>query len=320
MLEVLEPALLTTVQDGGRHGWQAFGVPVSGPMDAFALQAANLLVCNPPDAAAIEIGFTSALFIARKACLIALTGVGFTPSVGGIDMPLWTSIYVRGNYVVRISKSGAGNWAYLAVQGGIQTPVALGSRSTYLRARLGVEAAHLLQAGDMLPAGTPERIPVELAGRRIVDVPVSYSEDATIRVIPGPQYSHFTTEGLQTLFSSTYTISTISDRSGYRLDGPPIERANKAELVSEGMACGCIQVPASGLPIVMQVDCPTVGGYPKIASVISVDRTVLAQVPFGSGRIRFQETTIEQAQSSLRAMMRDLPERIIQPEVDDYSW
>ena len=112
MLEVLEPAALTTLQDGGRHGWQAFGVPISGPMDAFALQAANVVVANPPAACAVEIGFSSAVFIAQHACLVALTGVGFSLQVGDFDIPLCSSVYVRANYPIRIKKTGPGNWAY----------------------------------------------------------------------------------------------------------------------------------------------------------------------------------------------------------------
>jgi antagonist of KipI len=314
------------VQDGGRRGWQAFGVPVSGAMDTYALQAANLLAANRADAAAVEIGFSPAVFMARQPCLIAVTGAGFSLNVGGLDLPLWTSIYVRANCLIRIDKTGAGNWAYLAVHGGIQTPLALGSRATYLRARLGAESPPF-KPGDLLPIGASRQTLIDLAGRRIlnrtdqdINSGVQYSTDAIIQVIRGPQVSHFTSAGLQTLFSSVYTISTSSDRSGYRRAGAPIERASTGELISEGMACGSIQVPASGLPIVMQADCPTTGGYPKIASVISADRPVLAQVPVGSGQIRFEETSIEQAQARYRAMMKGLAESIFQPESDDYSW
>jgi antagonist of KipI len=320
MLEVVEPALLTTLQDGGRRGWQAFGVPISGPMDAYALHAANLLVCNPPGAAAVEVGFSAAVFMARQPCLVALTGAGFSLEVAGFEVPLWTSVYVRANHPIHIKKTGPGNWAYLAVNGGIESPVALGSRSTYLRASLGAHTTRALQAGDVLPTGSTRPGLVEWAARRIFNIQVHYSTEATIQIIPGPQISHFTAAGLQTLLSSAYSINPASDRTGYRLDGPAIERARMNELISEGMARGCIQIPASGLPIIMQADCPTTGGYPKIAAVISADQPVLAQVPVGSGQIHFEETSIEQAQARYRAMMTNLAGSIIQPEIDDYSW
>jgi antagonist of KipI len=149
---------------------------------------------------------------------------------------------------------------------------------------------------------------------------IDYSPNPTIHVIPGPQISHFTSAALSTFYSSIYTISPTSDRTGYRLNGPALERVTSGELISEGMARGCIQIPADGLPIVMQADCPTSGGYPKIASVISVDQPVLAQVPVGTGQIRLTETTIEKAQARYRKLMTGLEKSILQPTADDYSW
>jgi biotin-dependent carboxylase-like uncharacterized protein len=319
MLEVLTPSLLTTVQDAGRHGWQAYGVPVSGPMDAFAHRAANLLVANPPEAAALEIGFTSAAFLARTDCVIAATGPGFALAVNERSMRMWASVYVRANWRIQLDKTGDSNWGYLAIHGGIQTSLALGSRATSLRAQLGLDPARLLQAGDVLPIGKATRSLFDITSRNFSLHPL-YSSTPTISVLPGPQRSHFTDETLATFYSSAYTITPASDRTGYRLDGPPLERATSGELISEGMARGCIQIPADGLPIVMQADCPTTGGYPKIASVISADQPALAQVPIGTGQIRFVETTIEKAQARYREMMNGLAEGISQPGVDDYSW
>jgi antagonist of KipI len=319
MLEVLSPSALTTIQDTGRRGWQAYGVPVSGPMDAFAHRAANLLVANPPEAAAFEIGYSSAAFLAHADCLIAATGPGFALSVNERPMRMWTSIYVRKNWRIQLEKTGSGNWATLAIHGGIQTPLALGSRATYLRAQLGADPARPLQAGDLLLVGPTSHPLLNLASRTMAPM-IDYSPNPTIHVIPGPQVSHFTPAALSTFYSSTYTISPTSDRTGYRLNGPALELAAKRELISEGMARGCIQIPADGLPIVMQADCPTTGGYPKIASVISADQPVLAQVPVGTGQIHFVETTIEKAQARNRELMTGLEKSILQPAADDYSW
>ena len=319
MLEVISPSALTTIQDTGRRGWQAYGVPVSGPMDAFAHRAANLLVANPPEAAALEIGYSSAAFLAHADCLIAATGPGFALLVNERSMRMWTSIYVRRNWRIRLEKTGSGNWATLAIHGGIQTPPALGSRATYLRAQLGADPAHPLQAGDFLPIGPTTHPLLDLASRTMRPM-IDYSPNPTIHIIPGPQQAHFTHPVHRTFFSSTYTISPTSDRTGYRLNGPTLERAISSELISEGMARGCIQIPADGLPIVMQADCPTTGGYPKIASVISADQPVLAQVPVGTGQIHFTETTVEKAQARYREIMTGLGKSILQPAADDYSW
>jgi antagonist of KipI len=321
MLEVIEPALLTTVQDAGRRGWQAFGVPLSGPMDALAHRAANLLVGNPPEAAAVEIGMTSAVFYAHNDCLLAACGAGFRLWVGKWQLPLWISVYVRAGSAISLEKAGEGNWLVLAVHGGIQTPPALGSRATTLRATLTGQPALPLQAGDMLPTEPGKAFLPGLAARKLASAPVGYSHNPTLRIIRGPQWDWFTAESINTFFASTYRISPMSDRAGFRLNGPPLERARKDELISEGMARGCIQVPAGGQPIVMQADCPTTGGYPKIASVITADQPILAQTPISSGQIRFIETTIDQAQSAYRALISNLETQIANCRAeDDYLW
>ena len=320
MLEIIEPALLTTLQDAGRRGWQAYGVPLSGPMDALALRAANLLAGNPPEAAALEIGLTGASLLAHSDCLVALAGPGFSLNVYGWHFGSWTTVYVRAGSLVKIEKTGNGNWGILTLHGGMQTPPALGSRATTLRATLTGQAARPLQAGDILPVGPASAFLPGLAGRKI-EAPLAYSANPAIRVLPGPQRGWFTTEAITTLYESTYQISLASDRSGYRLEGPPLARTDGRELLSEGMARGCIQVPANGQPIVMQADCPTTGGYPKIASVISADQPFLAQAPVVSGQIRFVETTIEQAQTSYRDLIYKLEAQIAncQPN-EDYLW
>lgn len=321
MLEIVEPSLLTTIQDTGRHGWQAFGVPVSGPMDAFAQRAANLLVGNPPNAAAIEIGITSAVFYAHTNCLIAVAGAGFRLQAGPWQLPLWSSIYVRARSLIRIEKAGDGNWAVLAIHGGIETSPALGSRATTLRTTLTGEPAHPLQAGEILPIGPTRAFLPGLAARKLSHIPVRYSPNPVVRVILGPQHDWFSAEAFSAFYATPYAISPASDRIGYRLTGAALERATSKELISEGMARGCIQVPGDGQPIIMQADCPTAGGYPKIASVISADQPLLAQTPISSGRIRFVETSIEAAQASYRQMINSLETQIRESQnQDDYLW
>jgi len=312
MLEVITPSVLTTVQDTGRRGWQAFGVPVSGPMDVFAHRAANLLAANPPEAAALEIGYSSAEFLALADCLVAAAGPGFALTINDRPMRMWTAIFVRKNRRIRLEKQASGNWATLAVHGGIQTPLTLASRSSYFPARLGPAP---LTVGDILTFGASSAWLPGLASRTIPKTLLPYAQNPTISVIPGPQADDFS---LAAFYASTYTISPTSDRIGYRLVGPPLERTHQNELISEGMARGCIQIPPDGLPIVMQADCPTTGGYPKIASVISADQPILAQVPVGAGEIRFVETTIEQAQLRYREMLNGLERNIIPPDLETY--
>ncbi len=308
MLKIISPSVLTTIQDAGRRGWQAFGVPISGAMDAFAHRAANLLVGNPPQAAALEIGYTSAEFLALDECLIAATGPGFALLVNERPLRMWASVYVRKNGQIRLEKQGSGNWAYLSAHGEIQTPLILASRSSYTPASLGPPP---LAPGDLLTIGSSRAWLPGLAARTLA-APLIYSDTPIIRVLPGPQANFVS---LASFYAATYSISPTSDRTGYRLLGPKLERIAHGELLSEGMARGCIQIPPDGQPIVMQADCPTTGGYPKIASVITADQPILAQVPVGMGKILFVETTIEQAQSAYREAIHGLRKNIIQPDL-----
>lgn len=317
MLRVIDPGPFTTVQDAGRFGYQQFGVPVSGAMDGYALRAANALVGNAPDAAGLEIGIAGPTLEASDSYLIAVTGVGFDLRVHERAMPLWTAIFVRQSWEIQLFSRQRGGWCYLAIGGGIQTPPVLGSRATYLRGGFGGVEGRTLRAGDALPVGPPARPPLELAGRHIPEEKrPAYDERLTVEVILGPQADRFTEEGRQTFLSSEYKISLSSDRMGYRLEGPPVAHSAGADIISDGLATGSIQVPASGQPIVMMADRPTTGGYPKIATVVSADLPVLAQCPPGAGRARFRETTVEAAQARWRAMMNGLKASIDEPDED----
>jgi antagonist of KipI len=306
-LEVLEISGLATIQDEGRTGWRRFGVPASGPMDTFAFQAANALVGNTPDCAVVEMGLGDVVFRARQDCIMAVTGAGYAVSVYVWEFPLWDSFMVRAGWKIHLRKTDGGLWAYLAVSGGIQTQPALGSRSTYLRGGLGGLQGRSLRAGDLLQMGNSPQVPYELAARTLVrEARPEYSEQPIIEIILGPQREYFTEESVEKFLSSEYSVSLTSDRMGYRLDGPALTLREKGQLISEGMTFGAIQVPASGQPIVMMADCPTTGGYPKIGTVASRDLPILAQCLPNKSRIRFRETTIEQAQERYRAMMNKI--------------
>ena len=306
-LEVIELSGLATIQDSGRKGWRQYGVPLSGPMDAFAFKAANALVGNPMDCAVIEIGLGDITFQANQDCIVAVTGVGYALSVYIWQFPLWDSFFVRAGWNIHLNKTDHGMWAYLAVTGGFETQPVLGSRSTYLRGALGGLEGRQLQVGDMVRTASLPQLPYELAARSLPEkVRPNYQEHPVIDVIMGPQTEYFTEESVNTFLSSEYSISLTSDRMGYRLDGPRLAHRQKRELISEGMTAGAIQVPSSGQPIMMMADCPTTGGYPKIGTVASASLPVLAQCVPNKSRVRFQQTTVVEAQSKFRALMGGL--------------
>jgi antagonist of KipI len=299
MLEVIDVSGLVTFQDSGRRGFASYGVPTSGPMDWFAYRAANFLVGNPSNAAVIEIGLGETIFRAKRNCVLAVTGAGYEVLNYVWTFPLWTSFFVRAGWHVHIKKKSSGNWAYLAVAGGFEVDSLLGSRSTYLRGELG-SAIH---AGDLLQTGKPSNELLKLAARNFsAEKYVVYSQSPIVEVIAGPQKDRFTEEGIQTFLNSEYTLSKSFDRMGYRLEGNAISHNAGADLISEGMTMGSIQVPANGQPIVMMADSPTTGGYPKIANVVKSSLPLLAQCEAGVSKIKFKETTVEEAQEKYQKL------------------
>ncbi|MBI5945368.1 MAG: biotin-dependent carboxyltransferase family protein [Chloroflexi bacterium] len=296
MLEVMDVSGMVTFQDSGRYGFAGFGVPTSGPMDWFAHRAANTLVGNSVDAAVIEIGLGEVVFRAKRNCVLAVSGAGYEVQNYIWTFPLWTSFFVRAGWHVHLKKKNGGNWAYLAAAGGFEVESVLGSRSTYLRGGQG----KAIQSGDVLQCGKPSAELMKLAARNFsAEKYMPYSQSPVVEVIAGPQKDWFTEEGWQIFLNSEYTLSKSFDRMGYRLEGNPISHSAGADLISEGMTMGSVQVPANGLPIVMMADAPTTGGYPKIASVVKTSLPLLAQCEAGASRIRFKETTVEEAQDKL---------------------
>ena len=301
MLEITEVSGIATLQDSGRRGWNKFGVPTSGAMDWFAYQAANSLLNNPSNSALIELGLGEITFRALRNTVLSVTGAGFEVENYVWTFPLWTTFYVRAGWTVRVKKTSGGNWAYIAIAGGFDSPIVMGSRSTYLRG--GIKSA--LRAGDVLQAGRSANDLLKLAAR---DFPVTkyiqYSQSPVIEVIPAPQADWFTEDGIRTFYESEYTLSPSFDRMGYRLHGSPIAKAIPKELISEGMTMGSIQIPADGQPIVMMTDSPTAGGYPKIANVTRASLPLLAQCEAGVSKIRFREIALDEAQEKYKLLCR----------------
>lgn len=308
MFTVIHPGLLSTLQDLGRWGYERFGVPVSGAMDEFALRAANALVLNEPNACGVEMLESLSVTTSVEA-LAAVCGFGeLTVTVNERLKPTWSALYLRAGQTLEIRKP-PGGWAYLAVRGGFEVPLVLGSRSTYLRGHFGGYAGRALQAGDILK--TAEVLPSislpALAGRKLQPPTLA----RTLQVILGPQLGHFSHAALESFFSAEFTVTNESDRMGYRLVGPALT-PQPADIISEGMPLGAIQVPANGQPLAMLADRPTTGGYPKIANLIRADVPLLAQCPPGA-KVRFEVTTVEAAQAKYRERL-ELLKKIEEPE------
>jgi biotin-dependent carboxylase-like uncharacterized protein len=253
MIEVLAEGPLATVQDLGRVGLAALGVPRSGAFDRAALQAANRLVGNPPDAAAIEITFGGLQVRMRQAVTIALTGA---PCPGTADW--YAPITLAAGTIVRLGTPRSGARSYMAVRGGIAVPAVLGSRSTDLLGGLGPAP---LAAGDRLPIGTATDLPSSTPG-----APAALGS-AVFRLVWGPREEWLSADGRRALLATSWTVRPDSDRIGVRFDGPPLERARTGELASEPTLPGAVQLPPDGRPILFGPDAPVTGGYPVVAVV-----------------------------------------------------
>jgi antagonist of KipI len=294
-LYIQQAALMMTVQDGGRFGYQCYGMPESGPMDGWAFQAANRLVGDDPGAACVEVGFSSAEITLERRCLLALCGAGYRLLVNSRPLPLWMSFLGKPGDRIRLDKIPGGNWAYLAAAGGIQSEVWMGSRSAYPAAGLGRK----LTQGDRLPLGEPSAQAGRFSGRSFLSAArPPYSPEPAIRVIPGPHLAWFTSESWDAFCQGAYSISTQSDRMGYRLSGPILAHHTGADLVSQGMVQGEIQVPGDGQPIVMMPDHPTTGGYACMATVIKADLPLLAQAEPGRGCVHFKPISLDAAHAA----------------------
>jgi 5-oxoprolinase (ATP-hydrolysing) subunit C len=299
LMVVLQPGLGTTVQDRGRAGHRHHGVPLSGWLDAPLAQAANALLHNPWQAAVLELrGMGTVLRVQAGPVRVALAGrISATRlhSDGSRSaLPAWHSATLCVGDELHLGAATSG-CAYLAVAGGWLLEPQLGSRSSNWRAGLAGVLGRPFQPGDQLPCAVwPANQPQEWRSR----TPWSPLEDGPVRVLLGPQQDHFTAQAVAQFLGQDWQATAAQDRMGLRLQGEPLAQVNTA-MVSDGVAPGAIQVPANGQPIVLLADGQTVGGYPKIATVISADLPRLAHARPGS-RVRFQAVTLETAHQALR--------------------
>jgi antagonist of KipI len=274
-VHVLRPGLLTTVQDLGRWGFQSKGVPVAGPMDPFSHRLANALVGNSGESATLEVTLSGPALEFESGCVIALAGAEFVVTVDGNVAPYAQALEVPPRSKVEFGTRVRGARAYLAVDGGFDVPLTLGSRATHVPSRLGGLEGRPLRKGDRVPLGVP-------AGRRVAMRTTTHAQDtltesAVVRVLRGPDEQRFLAAAFDALQSDAYAIDLDSDRMGYRLHGPELRHSHGADIISDVTPVGSLQVPASGQPILLMADRQTTGGYPRIATVISADLGIAGQ-------------------------------------------
>ncbi|WP_175103365.1 biotin-dependent carboxyltransferase family protein [Pararobbsia alpina] len=328
MIDVLKAGALTSVQDLGRHGYRHLGVALAGALDPLSFEIANRLVGNPPDAAGLEITMGPVSLRFNQPSRIAITGTDFNTSLDQRSVSSWWSLPVQAGQILTLRGARRGMRAYLAVAGGIDVPSLVGSRSTDLKACFGGFDGRALRDGDRLPVGAaksadpmfaPEastfgvkapawsrfiefdypRQPPQYVGTRPVGPTVA------VRVLRGREYPQFTDTSQESFWTHHWNITPNSNRVGYRLSGPQLEREATHDLPSHAVLPGTIQVPPSGQPIVLLADAQTTGGYPKIGMVITADLWRLAQARLG-GALRFVECTQDEAREALRATQRYL--------------
>ncbi|VBB09802.1 allophanate hydrolase subunit 2 [Lucifera butyrica] len=298
MITVLQSGQFTTVQDEGRWGYQAFGMPIAGAMDRYACRVANLLAGNPVSAAVLEMTAEGAAFQFDTAQLVAVCGADMQGTLNGEAIRNWSSFRVPPGGEIRFGPATAGCRTYLAVQGGIAVSPVLGSRSTYSRAKIGGYEGRALLPGDVLEIGRERNF---AARPQALDGPYipCYPDSVTLRVLPGPQDTMFAPETVETFLTGVYTVTGRADRAGYQLQGPRIMAMGKADIISDAACLGAIQIPAGGQPFIMMADHQTTGGFAKIGYVIRADLTRLAQARPGD-TIRFAAVTEAGAVAALR--------------------
>ncbi|KQL49463.1 KipI antagonist [Brevibacillus choshinensis] len=312
-VEIIQPGVCTTVQDMGRYGYQQHGVIVGGAMDSFAMRMANMLVGNQPKDAVLELTLKGPSLLFHEDLLIAVCGGDFAPVIDGKRVASNRAVWIKRGSTLQFSHVKQGCRAYLAAAGGWDVPVVMESRSTNFRAGFGGFEGRMLRAKDLLKTNAPGEYSRFLASKLakqagsdsfvqadwyVPKAMFTYLRNEMVRVIRGEQYDDFTAQSCRQFWEQSFHVSPQSDRMGYRLAGPQLSLSSPMELTSEGVTTGTIQVPPSGQPIVLLADRQTIGGYPKIGYVASVDLPIFAQLKPGNV-VHFQEVSVGEAQKAL---------------------
>lgn len=297
MIEILSVTGPASIQDLGRFDQYRFGVGTSGAMDDVALRAGNILLGNDENAAAVEIPMMPFRLRFDRNIAFALTGAAVEAEIAGRAIPPWWRSYARAGDILNIKAMSHGARSYLAVSGGIDVPMVLGSRSTQFRGEFGGLHGRPLQVGDILPCAASTaaigELGIEPAGITLAR-PNAAADETIVRVIVAGEYDAFDATAQDLFWSSSWTITPQSNRYGYRLQGPAVKPKEPVEKRSHGIVPGVIQIPPNGQPIIQMRDAQTSGGYPKIATVIGADLWRVAQARLG-GKLRFEQTAYTDA-------------------------
>jgi len=326
-IKVTEPGLLTTVQDLGRKGFMQYGVVVGGVMDEVAARLANIMVGNPEGEAVLELTVIGPSLIFEEDYLISICGADLSAKVDNVSVPLWRPMLVRKGSHLTFGRPKNGCRSYIAVAGGFNIPIVMNSRSTYVRGKIGGMKGRALKKGDLLKAKEikslqsqtlvgllrkkDEPTPFQTVNWTLTtNIRANYQKNPIIRMIKGPQFSMFTEASQNSFLTEEYKVTPQSDRMGYRLSGKRLEVSSQLNLLSEAVTMGTIQVPNDGQPIILMSDHQTIGGYPKIGYVISVDLPTLSQVMPGEN-VRFKEVSLSEAQNLLMQRERMMKQIIL---------
>jgi biotin-dependent carboxylase-like uncharacterized protein len=305
-LLVKKPGLLSSFQDLGRWGSQHLGVSVTGVMDTLAHQMANLIAGNTEDLATLEITLIGPTLVFDQACCICLTGADMGARLNGRSVPRYRPLIIRKNDTLILQNSLEGARAYLAVHGGFDLPIVMGSQSTYLRAGFGGWHGRALKRDDAIGIKKPllgsEKNLDELSNHladHYIYLPSILGQHTgrkgLVRLTRSDQWNEFTPDSCAAMLATDWRVSTDSERMGYRLEGPKLSLSTPKQMISEATSFGTIQVPGAGQPIVLMADRQTSGGYPKIGTVASVDLPILAQKKPGDV-IRFTPIDVAHAE------------------------
>ena len=291
LIKVFKPGLQTTVQDLGRIGHQQYGISPSGAMDPYSMQMANILVGNPLDEAGLETTIIGPRLEAMADVSIAICGGNLKPMVNNMEVHMWRSFVFKKGDILSFGNAENGARAYIGFAGGIDVPLVLGSKSTFINGAMGGFEGRQLERGDVLH-GSPLVVRNRFLHKDLIP---EYKASLEIRVLLGPHLEKFPPRDIEQFLSGEYTISPQSNRMGYRLEGPELSHIGGADIISDAIPAGGIQVPSNGQPIILMSERQTTGGYARIATVISVDLHILAQAKPGT-KLRFVKSTVEEAQ------------------------
>lgn len=305
-IRILKGGMLTTVQDLGRTGYQRQGFSVGGVMDVRSFKIANMLLDNPENEAVLEFTLIGPVLEFTSETIIAITGGDFTPTVNGEPVPMYTALYMNKGDILKFGSARTGSRGYIAFSSYLEIPVVMGSRCTNMKSSLGGFKGRKLIAGDYINFRIKRRyLPFFLS--RKLDINEFDRLNVELRVVMGPQDDLFTKQGIETFLNNEYTVTSDFDRMGCRLEGPFIASKDGADIISDGIAFGAIQVPSHGKPIILLSDRQTTGGYAKIATVASVDIPQLVQRKIDD-KVRFRAITVQEAQKLYLDEMNEFDE------------